>query len=191
MGSRTICAHGEGADYCPWCSAPAPEGGRERDWTRTVKDSPATGRITLEQAQEAARKAHEREYERLKCPHTTVLDGMCQKCGKLNPRAALARPAGEAEPVATLDDPYESAYWNLRTCVCGEDATAHAAGSNCRGFDPDWPLVRERLYTLQQQASAWEAVYDRCKALGMVGASSGLADVLAFIDAHVLGEEGG
>lgn len=38
---------------------------------------------------------------------------------------AALRSGAERPPRVVLDDPNESAYYNARTCICGEDASAH------------------------------------------------------------------
>lgn len=59
------------------------------------------------------------------------------------------RPApeeGEGGEHDWITDP-TSAYWNLRTCVCGMDAREHPT-SICTRFDPDWESVRKQLLAL-------------------------------------------
>lgn len=48
-----------------------------------------------------------------------------------------------------LDDA-NSAYWNLRTCICGADAREHRIKADCpHGFDPDWEAVRKSMEARQ------------------------------------------
>lgn len=65
------------------------------------------------------------------------------------------------DPPRDLDDA-KAAYFNLRTCICGEDASEHPCPDDPdprltsvlgSGFDPDWDAVRERLEARQMHRS--------------------------------------
>lgn len=78
-------------------------------------------------------------------------------------------PALQDDPVEgereLLSDP-KAAYYNFRTCICGEDADEHVAGHPCEGFDPDWGFVRGWLNAvhrrLREQDGGEGENEDRC-----------------------------
>lgn len=56
---------------------------------------------------------------------------------------ALTAELLRLEEATGMTDP-RSFYMNLRTCVCGGDASEHTAPS-CGGFDPHWPSALGKL----------------------------------------------
>jgi len=68
-----------------------------------------------------------------------------------DPVARIAALRAQPKERRDLDDA-KSAYWNLRTCICGEDARHHACpeeSGHLHGFDPDWADVRVKMEARQ------------------------------------------
>lgn len=82
------------------------------------------------------------------------------------------------EPREVLDNPAESAYWNARTCTCGEDASAHIH-PGCEGFDPDWESLRHRENVVRVPAVEGDATSYTLRDIAKLLASKGVRRISA------------